>query len=275
MRKKFLGFICFLYTSIIIYVLLSDSIKNYLAPQMQIYLKLSILPLFIMGVVLYSIKKDKDEFKVSDLILILPIILLFMSGDGRLTMTLANNRMNNYNDRKNTTVVEEKVINEVPLEEVTEDEIDTIDNNSNYDFSNTYFDVSDSTYDGLANYITYVAKSDTYEGKTIRVKGFTITEEDYIPNGYFAIGKYSVSCCAADATFVGFIAKNKKIKNNTWYEIEGVLVKDKDKLGYDILAIDVINIKEIDGNSEEQYVYPCYAYGDGSCKDMQKYNLEY
>ena len=100
MRKKFLGFICFLYTSIIIYVLLSDSIKNYLAPQMQIYLKLSILPLFIMGVVLYSIKKDKDEFKVSDLILILPIILLFISGDGRLTMTLANNRMNNYNDRK-------------------------------------------------------------------------------------------------------------------------------------------------------------------------------
>ena len=275
MRKKFLGFICFLYTSIIIYVLLSDSIKNYLAPQMQIYLKLSILPLFIMGVVLYSIKKDKDEFKVSDLILILPIILLFMSGDGRLTMTLANNRMNNYNDRKNTTVEEEKVINEVPLEEITEDEIDNIDNNSNYDFSNTYFDVSDSTYDGLANYITYVAKSDTYEGKTIRVKGFTITEEDYIPNGYFAIGKYSVSCCAADATFVGFIAKNKKIKNNTWYEIEGVLVKDKDKLGYDILAIDVINIKEIDGNSEEQYVYPCYAYGDGSCKDMQKYNLEY
>ena len=275
MRKKFLGFICFLYTSIIIYVLLSGSIKNYLAPQMQIYLKLSILPLFIMGVVLYSIKKDKDEFKVSDLILILPIILLFISGDGRLTMTLANNRINNYNDKKNTTVEEEKVINEVPLEEITEDEIDNIDNNSNYDFSNTYFDVSDSTYDGLANYITYVAKSDTYEGKTIRVKGFTITEEDYIPNGYFAIGKYSVSCCAADATFVGFIAKNKKTKNNTWYEIEGVLVKDKDKLGYDILAIDVINIKEIDGNSEEQYVYPCYAYGDGSCKDMQKYNLEY
>lgn len=273
MRKKFLGFICFLYTSIIIYVLLSGSIKNYLAPQMQIYLKLSILPLFIMGVVLYSIKKDKDEFKVSDLILILPIILLFISGDGRLTMTLARNRINNYNDRKNNDVIEEERV--VRLEEISEEDIDNVDNSSNYDFSNTYFDVSDSTYDGLANYITYVAKSDTYEGKTIRVRGFTVTEEEYIPNGYFAIGKYSISCCAADATFIGFIGKNKKIKNNTWYEIEGVLVKDKDNLGYDILAIDVINIKEIDGNSEEQYVYPCYAYDDGSCKDMQKYNLEY
>ena len=285
MRKKFLGFVCFLYTSIILYVLISDKLKNYLAPQMQIYLKLSVIPLFIIGIVLWSIKNKKDKFKISDLILILPLIMLIVAGDGRLTVSFASNRINNYNKDRN--VIKEDVTdddigikqdnnNGVPLEEIKEEPDSNIKNDL-YDFSDTYFDVVDSTYDSLANYITYVPGASIYEGKTIRVKGFVITKEDYIPDGYFALGKYSVSCCAADATFVGFIAKYdiNKVKNNNWYEIEGVLVKDKDKLGSDILAIEVINIKEIDGSKEEQYVYPCYAYDNGMCSEVQKYDLKY
>ena len=66
-----------------------------------------------------------------------------------------------------------------------------------------------------------------------------------------------------------------KIKNNTWYEIEGVLYQDKDKNHTDIIAVRVINIKEIDGSKEEQYVYPCYAYDNGTCQEIQKYHLEY
>ena len=57
--------------------------------------------------------------------------------------------------------------------------------------------------------------------------------------------------------------------------VQIVLEKAKDKAGYDILAIKVINMKEIDPKSEEQYVYPCYSYGDGSCPEMEKYELEY
>ena len=79
-------------------------------------------------------------------------------------------------------------------------------------------------------------------GKTIRVKGFVLKDNQYIPDGYFAIGKYEISCCAADATFTGFIAKYDKsnIKKNKWYEIEGVLDKlnEKNKVMY----INVINI---------------------------------
>jgi hypothetical protein len=26
---------------------------------------------------------------------------------------------------------------------------------------------------------------------------------------------------------------------------------------------------------EEQYVYPCYAYGNGDCNALSKYELEY
>ena len=98
-----------------------------------------------------------------------------------------------------------------------------------------------------------------------------------MPDGYFAIGKYAISCCAADAGFTGFIAKydNSKITADKWYEVEGILEKGKDKEGYDIMYIKVINSKEISSKGEEQYVYPCYAYDDGSCEAMSKYNLEY
>ena len=40
-----------------------------------------------------------------------------------------------------------------------------------------------------------------------------------------------------------------------------------------VLFVKVINIKEIDGSKEEQYVYPCYAYDNGSCSIMDKYDL--
>ena len=99
----------------------------------------------------------------------------------------------------------------------------------------------------------------------------------YLSKGYFAIGKYAISCCAADAGFTGFIAKydNSKITKDKWYEVEGILEKGKDADGYNIMYINVINIKEISSTEEEQYVYPCYAYDGGYCEAIQKYNLEY
>ena len=120
-------------------------------------------------------------------------------------------------------------------------------------------------------------KASKFENKTIKVKGLALKKTAYLPNGYFAIGKYVISCCAADAEFSGFIVKydNNKIEDDKWYEIEGTLKKGKDSEGYDIMYIKVINIKEIDSKDEEQYVYPCYYYDDGSCKAVSKYNLEY
>ena len=50
--KRFLGFICLLYAGIIIYVKLSNNLNNYLAPNMQMYILLSIIPLIIMGLVM-------------------------------------------------------------------------------------------------------------------------------------------------------------------------------------------------------------------------------
>ena len=42
MKKHFLGIVCFAYTFLILYVKFSNNLKNYLAPQMQKYILLSV-----------------------------------------------------------------------------------------------------------------------------------------------------------------------------------------------------------------------------------------
>ena len=269
MMKRFLGVICLLYSGIIIYVALFDKLKFFLAPQMQIYIKLSVIPLIIIGLVMLFNRNVNYKFKISDLILLLPLILLIFSGDGRLTSSFANNRTTPLNLNRNKS--EDKTVEKKEIEQQNSE------NKKSYDFSKPYFNVIDESYKELSEYLPFNPKAEKYKGKTIRLRGFIINKLEFLQDEYFAIGKYAISCCAADAGFTGFIAKydKNKIEDGKWYEVEGILKKGKDKEGFDIMYIEVINIKEINSKDEEQYVYPCYSYKDGSCKEMSKYNLEY
>mgnify|MGYP006916092713 CR=1 FL=1 len=260
MKKRFLGIVCLSYSVIIIYVWFFDKLKNFLAPNMQIYIKLSLIPLLIMSLVLLLNDHIHYKFKISDLVLFLPIILLICSGDGKLGSGFASKRVN----QSKVKVTEEKV--EVEEEEDIEVEAD---------LSNIDYDIVDEVYENLSSYITYTINPDFYVGKTIRVRGLSLKSADFIPSNYYMLGKYAITCCAADAGFTGFIFKyNEDIKDNTWYEIEGVLKKGKDNDGYSVVYIDTVNIKEIDSDSEEQYIYPCYTYDDGSCSKLDNYEVK-
>jgi uncharacterized membrane protein YcgQ (UPF0703/DUF1980 family) len=116
-----------------------------------------------------------------------------------------------------------------------------------------------------------------FDGKTIRVRGFALDYSDYLQDGYFALGKYAITCCAADAEFSGFMIKYdlSKIKYGSWYEVVGVLKVGQDKEGYTVMTIDATSVKEISSKGEEQYVYSCASYGDGKCSDLLKYDLDY
>lgn len=284
MRNKFLGVVCFLYSGIIFYVWLGDILKNFLAPQMQLYLKASLIPLIIMGIVLFG-RDSHHKFRVSDLVLLLPLIMLFTSGDGRLTTSFANNRMANINkvinSSKSSVIKEEEEIEKEPVKDIKEEEKDNSleqeDPEEIITEEDIYFDVTDEVYNELANYITYEPRASAFEGKTIRVRGFVVKNPSFTSDKYFAIGKYTVSCCVADAGFVGFVAEydKSKIRDDAWYEIEGVLAPGKDKYQSNIMVIKVTNIKKIDSSEEELYIYPCYGYGDGKCEELYKYNLDY
>ena len=278
MKNKFLGIICLLFAGIIIYVWCTDSLKNYLAPNMHIYIKVSAVFLIIIGLIIL-LSEFHYKFKIVDLVLFLPLVLLIIAGDGRLSTSFSSNRSSNLavkkitkeekkEDKKEETIVEDK------KEEIVDE---PKDNKQEYDFSNPFFDIKDENYQDLANYLTFNKNALEFVGKTIRVRGFISNQSDYLPEGYVGIGKYGVTCCTADAGFTGYIIKKEdiNIQENKWYEIEGVFEKANTKVEEDFLYIKVINIKEIDSSSEEQYVYACYTYGDGSCSSVKNYNLKY
>ena len=274
MKNKFLGIISVTYFYIILYVIFSNKLKLFLAPNLQIYIKFSILPLFLISVIIFSNYNNSYKFKISDLILFLPLIMIFCVGDGSFSKSFAKNRMVNYvskvdKKRKIETETENKA-------EENNENNDLVENTENEEITDIFFDINDKSYSALASYLSFSKKSKIYEGKTIRVKGFTIINESYIPKGYFALGKYEINCCAADAEFTGFYVKydTSKIKEGSWYELEGILKLDNIN-GNDSLVIQPKTVKEINSTSEEEYVYPCYSYDDGSCKEISKYNIEY
>lgn len=268
MKNKYLGIICLIYSSLIGYVWSKGILKNFISPSMQIYIKASLFALIIIGISLLFIN-SKSKFKVSDLILLLPVVLLILSGDGNLSMSFATNRISSYSSGQ---VKQEKVKEENKEEKKEIIKIDASEKQPEvtYDFTNVNYNVVDSSYSFLINAISYSTRDDL-EGKTIRVRGFTVTTTDYLPRDYFMIGKYDVSCCTADAMYSGFFVSYdmSKIKKNGWYEIEGVLMKGKDFYGYSIYYIKAINVKEI--NEEERYVYSCYSYDNGECSEIFKY----
>lgn len=258
--KRFLGIVCLIYDSIIIYTIITDKLKYFLSQTLQIYIKLSIVPLLILALILLLNKNISYKFKKSDLILLLPLLMIFLCGNAKFEVSLANNRILN-----NNSMVEE----EVDIQE----EIELDNKYVDIDFTNVDFDIVDEAYSYLTNYFLTTKYASNHIGQTIRYRGFVVNSK-YVPKGYFAIGKYEISCCAADASLVGFISKyNKTLTDGKWVEVEGVLQNTKYN-GKDIVVVDIINIKEIDDQNEELYVYPCYSYDDeGSCKAIMNYTL--
>lgn len=267
--KKYLGIVIIIYTIIITYLIISNKISHFLAPFMYTYLYIIFIPLLITGISL--LLKNNYKFKISDLILLLPLILLFLTNDGVLPASLSNNKTIGINKKNN--YIQENITKDNHLSK----ELQEIIKDKSQNFDKVDFDFKDEVYASLSNYLTYEPKAVKFIGSTVKITGFVNDQFEYLPKGYFQIGKYSISCCAADASYIGLIAKkeNFKIKNKSWYQLEGVLLPGKDSQGYKILYLKIINYKEIKDKSQKKYIYPCYYYKDGSCNDLNQYNLEY
>lgn len=263
--KKYLSVVCFIYVAIIIYVWLCGYLDNYLAPNMQIYLKLSLIPISIMGIV-FLFCNISYKFKNTDLLLLVPLIFVLLARDGNLTASFAQNKIIKVN--RNNTVISD---------DIGSIEIDMDNPLVEVDSDNIYFDIDDSIYSYLANYLSYMSGGRKFVGKSIRFKGFVVDYGDYLQDGYIAIGKYYISCCAADAEFATFFVKydKSKVEDDSWYEVEGILELGKDSEGYDIMTVVPSKVKEISSKGEDQYVYTCDNYGNGKCSKLLSYDLEY
>lgn len=267
MKKKIITIVCMLYAGLILYVYFMGYLSHFLAPKMHKYILSAALILLFIGLVALINKKFTYQFKLIDLILFLPIIAIFFAGTGKISLSLAKNRSNNFSmANKKASQVEDNTAKKEPSD----------NSYSQYDFTKVDYDVVDAAYSSIVDYLSNTDGVKNATGKTIRIRGFTVKKADYITPGYFAIGKYNISCCVADASVYGLLVDYdlSKIEDNGWYEIEGVLEKVTNKWGYETLAIKAVKVTEIDKNSEQLYIYPCYAYDNGSCSVLDNYDLK-
>ena len=150
--------------------------------------------------------------------------MIIFADNGRLSTSLATNRNNFYNSSKSKTNNEKTSQSENSNQDI---EI-TKPNN----ISSIYFDVVDESYAILSGILTQPEgngyDSNYLAGKAIKVRGFVLKKNvPYLPSGYFAIGKYVITCCATDAGYGGFYAKHDlgKIDEN-----KGRFKINKDKI---------------------------------------------
>lgn len=270
LNKRFLQVIIFVYILIIFYLKISNKLNNFLNPTIQTYLIIAgIIFLFIL---ILTIKEGvKYNLKLLDLVLLIPIIAVILSGDGRLNESIALNRGSNL-VLKNS-VQKNK---EIELEEIKEkDKIKDKENKkekSKKENKQIDFEIEDDIFQYLADKIVYTENPDKIIGKTIKVRGFYKKDISSFSEKYSAIGKYLISCCAADSTFIGFVidTEDMSLEDNLWYEIEGEL----ERAEYDQLSIVIkpSKITKIDGKNEEIYIYPYYSYNNGSTEKVDKYD---
>ncbi|MBO7304696.1 MAG: GTPase [Clostridia bacterium] len=71
-----------------------------------------------------------------------------------------------------------------------------------------------------------------YVGKTVRFKGIVALDAS-LPKGQFAVGRHIMTCCEADITYRGVVAKGMgalKLSTRDWVILEGKLCEEYSKL---------------------------------------------
>lgn len=95
-----------------------------------------------------------------------------------------------------------------------------------------------------------------FEGKEISIAGFLYRDHSETPSNSFAISRFLVQCCTADATPFGMLVDPgtlKSLPTDTWIEVRGKLQIVQYK-GQDIMQIDAESITSIKQPSTP-YIY--------------------
>lgn len=100
---------------------------------------------------------------------------------------------------------------------------------------------------------------DNFIGKEIEITGFVYRDE-FMTKEQFAISRFQMQCCSADASPFGMMVEFGKAANfatDSWVKISGTIGKTKYNSENDIMKIDVKKIEKIKA-PKDPYVYPNY-----------------
>ncbi|MCF6411216.1 TIGR03943 family putative permease subunit [Pseudalkalibacillus salsuginis] len=113
--------------------------------------------------------------------------------------------------------------------------------------------VTDDKYSDLLDTLSIFL--DQFQGKTIEIEGFAYREND-MGNDELVVARYLMSCCSADTSVVGTMAKGtdlQKIEDDQWVKVTGT-IKKTNYNDSTIPMIEVTNVERIK-SPDSPYVY--------------------
>ncbi|MBD5102082.1 MAG: outer membrane insertion C- signal [Subdoligranulum sp.] len=96
---------------------------------------------------------------------------------------------------------------------------DDIEEELPFDLSADVIDIADEDY-GLW-YLDAADNVEKYKGKTVRFKAY-VCQTPRVPKGCFVPGRFGMTCCAEDISFIGFICEAKdaaRWKHRSWVTV--------------------------------------------------------
>jgi putative membrane protein len=116
--------------------------------------------------------------------------------------------------------------------------------------------LSQETYADYYNTLNFYPQQ--FKGKKIKLKGF-VYRDDTMKKNQLVVGRFSVTCCTADAIVIGFLtegAKTATLKDNDWVEVTGSL----DVGMYDGVDMPVIKLEAVEKVKplKDPYIYFTY-----------------
>ncbi|MBA4493340.1 TIGR03943 family putative permease subunit [Paenactinomyces guangxiensis] len=269
--------ICFGTAVMLISLLLSGEISLFVNPRLKWLVALSILMLIILGLVqLWNLKAEEMHhigFWGYALVL-LPILMFFFLPPKALDANIAAKKGVSYltpqaiasqqklagkNQANNNSTQDSKDQNEQDQETATNKEPEFANIENPYKKfvkqikAEPVITLTEKNYADYLNTINMYPKE--FSGKKIRLIGFVYRDETLKKNE-FVIGRFTVTCCTADAGVVGLLTTYpgaQHLKLDQWIEATGT-VQTIQPEGYDMPVIKLTSYKTI-SPPKDPYIY--------------------
>jgi len=134
-------------------------------------------------------------------------------------------------------------------------EVDQNDDEMLFDLTSDFIEVPDDDY-GLW-YMDITDKLDKYVGKTVKIKGMVYRNKS-LSDDVFVPGRFAMTCCADDMTFIGFVSKYEDaylLDNKKWVYVTATVKKEFHECYNDVGPVLYVTRLEDAKEPEEKEVY--------------------
>jgi uncharacterized repeat protein (TIGR03943 family) len=285
------------FAMLIVYLFQTGDITLYIAPKMEILVKLSAIGLYAAAIyqIYAALQARLNKRKAAECdcghhrkpsrfksflvygLFLLPLVLGFLVPTGTLGSALAAKKGVSFsgNEAVSRTGTEQQLTGQAqagpgaspaaavadPLDALFPFDEYTVDHAAlaKVLYAQDIVDVPEKQF--IETLTALDLYRDAFIGKKVRISGFIYREDD-MGDDRFAVSRFAMNCCSADALPYGLMTtwpKASEYAEDEWVTVVGTLALS-DYMDNEILTLELTRIERIEA-PETPYVYPDFDFG--------------